>query len=241
MSILNSIKTLIPKPIKKVLRPIKYLFTNKYESELSWWRYSLKKDNGRFSNSHYERLMLAMAEEKNDEFLQGKIVADFGCGPRGSLVWAKSAFLRIGIDVLVDQYADEFTENIISHGMIYLKSTEHVIPLPSEYVDVLFTLNAMDHVNNFSEMCEELFRVLKPGGIFIAGFNLEEPVSICEPQQLNEKKIKKHILDKLEVLSYRITNKGPAENGYAPFFEGNLTYTPGQEGFLWVKARKNIH
>lgn len=241
MSIRNALKTLIPKPIKKGLRPIENLFTNKYKSELSWWRNSLKKDRGRFSNSHYERLMLAMAEEKNDEFLQGKIVADFGCGPRGSLVWAKSAFLRIGIDVLADQYADEFTDNIISHGMIYLKSTEHVIPLPSDYIDVLFTLNAIDHVNNFSEMCEELIRVLKPGGEFVGGFNLEEPASPCEPQQLNEEKIKTNLLNKLEVLSYRITNKGPVENGYAPFFEGNLIYTPGQEGFLWVKARKTTH
>lgn len=180
--------------------------------------------------------MLAMAEEPNDDFLKGKIIADFGCGPRGSLVWAKSALLRIGIDVLADRYADEFTDNIISHGMIYVKSTEHVIPLPSDFIDVLFTLNAMDHVDNFSEMCKELIRILKPGGVFIGGFNLEEPASPNEPQQLNEKIIKKNLLDKMEVQSYRITNKGPVENGYAPFFDGNLSYTPGQEGLLWVKA-----
>ena len=116
--------------------------------------------------------MLAMAEEPDDNFLKGKIVADFGCGPRSSLFWASSASLKIGIDVLADRYADEFTDNIISHGMIYLKSTEKVIPLPSNFVDVMFTLNAIDHVDSFSNMCSEIIRVLKPGGDFIGSFNL---------------------------------------------------------------------
>lgn len=238
MSIRSILKTIIPEPIKQLIRPIRNRFVNKYKSEMSWWRNSLGKDNGIFSNNHYARLMLAMAEESDDKFLSGKIVADFGCGPRGSLVWAKSANLRIGIDVLADHYADEFKDNILSHGMIYLKSTEHVIPLPSNFVDALFTLNAMDHVDHFSDMCEEIIRVLKPGGLFIGGFNLEEPASPNEPQQLTEKKINENLLEHLEVQSYRLAAKGPANNGYAHFFDGNYSYIQGEEGFLWVKARK---
>jgi len=210
----------------------------KHDAELNFWRSRFKIDRGKFSNSHYERLLLAMAEEPSDDFLSGKIVADFGCGPRGSLVWASSALLRIGIDVLADRYADEFTDNIVSHGTIYLKSTENVIPLPSDFVDVMFTLNAMDHVGNFPVMCKEIIRVLKPGGEFIGSFNLEEPRSSCEPQQLNERIIKENLLNYLEVQSYRITKKGPEEDHYAPFFEGVLSYELGQEGYLWVRARK---
>ena len=182
--------------------------------------------------------MLAMAGESTDDFLKGKIVADFGCGPRGSLVWARSALLQIGIDVLADRYADEFTDIITSHGMIYLKSTENVIPLPSGFVDIMFTLNAIDHVDKFSNICIELLRVLRPGGEIIGSFNLEEPSSPCEPQQLNEKIIKENLLNHLEVISYRITKKGPKGDLYAPFFNGNLSYRIGQEGFLWVRARK---
>jgi len=198
----------------------------------------LKIDNGIFKNSHYKRFMLAMAQEPNDEFLKGKVVADFGCGPRGSLVWASSAFLRIGIDVLADRYADEFTENIISHGMIYLKSTEKVIPLPSNFVDVMFTLNAIDHVDSFSNICSEIIRVLKPGGDFIGSFNLEHTATPNEPQRLNEKIIKENLLKSLDVKSYRITKQGPDENPYAPFFEGNLCYEQGQKGFLWIRGNK---
>lgn len=238
MSIRNILITILPEPIKQILRPIRNRFLKKYDAELSFWRSRLEIDKGKFKNSYYEQLMLAMAEESSHDFLKGKIVADFGCGPRGSLVWASSALLRIGIDVLADRYADEFKDNITSHGMIYLKSTENVIPLPSDFVDIVVSLNAIDHVDNFSDMCNEIMRVLKPGGEFIGSFNLEEPASPCEPQQLNEKIIKENLLNNLEVQSYRITKKGPKENYYAPFFDGNLSYKPGQEGFLWVRARK---
>lgn len=172
MSILNVLKTVIPEPVRQALRPLTRPLLNrlipKHDAELNFWRSRFEVDKGKFSNSHYERLLLAMAEEPSDDFLSGKIVADFGCGPRGSLVWASSALLRIGIDVLADRYADEFTDNIVSHGMIYLKCTENAIPLPSDFVDVMFTLNAMDHVDNFPVMCKEIIRVLKPGGEFLA-------------------------------------------------------------------------
>lgn len=243
MWIQNRVKAILPSSIKEKIRHGIFGFSKKHDEELAGWRNKLKIDNekfhdGRFHNEHYEQIMLAMAEEPNDDFLKGKIVADFGCGPRGSLVWAKSALIRIGIDVLADRYADEFKDNVISYGMIYVKSTEHVIPLPSEFVDVLFTLNSIDHVDNFSEICKEIVRVLKPGGLFIGSFNLEEPPTSHEPQQLNEDIVKKNLLDNLELLSYRITARGPENNFYGPFFEGNLSYQKGQLGYLWAKARK---
>jgi SAM-dependent methyltransferase len=240
MKILEILKKIIPAPIKKMLRPLKYMVLSKTASEMSFWRSRLEIDGGTFKNSNYQKLLLAMAQEPDDSFLKSKTVADFGCGPRGSLVWAKSARLRIGIDVLADLFSEEFTENIISHDMIYLKSTEKVIPLPSDFVDIMFTLNAMDHVDSFSNMCREIIRVIKPGGDFIGSFNLEEPATSSEPQTLNEKIIKENLLDHLDVQSYRVTKPGPPEDLYAPFFTGNLSYDPGQRGYLWVRARKRV-
>jgi ubiquinone/menaquinone biosynthesis C-methylase UbiE len=239
MSILNTLKKITPQPIKGIIRPIYHLFINKYDGELAFWQSRFEIDNGQFTNAHYRHLMLAMAEEDDDKFVEGKIVADFGCGPRGSLTWATSAQLRIGIYVLADRYADEFFSNIISHRMIYLKSTEKAIPLPSDFVDIMFTINAIDHVENFPIMCNEILRVLKPGGKFIGSFNLEEPASLMEPQKLSEKVIQDNLLNQLEVQSYRITEKGPADDPYAPFFSGSLFYRPDREGYLWVKARKS--
>ena len=223
----------LPEPVKVPLR----LFHGKYNEELAFWRERFEA--GQLSDpatgAGYERLMLGMAEEPNAEFLHGKIVADFGCGPCGSLVWARNALLRIGIDVLADRYADEFPNTIRSHGMIYVKSTEKIIPLPSDFVDVLFTMNAIDHVSDFPAMCGEIIRVIRPGGLFIASFNLNEPSQITEPQQLNEAAIAVHLLDRLDIRSYRTTRQG---QGYEPFLTGDTEYEPGEKAYAWVKAIK---
>ena len=87
-------------------------------------------------------------------------------------------------------------------------------------------------------MCAEILRVIKPGGLFIGSFNLEEPATACEPQQLNESIIRDNLLNSLEILSYRITKKGPDDDPYSAFFNGSMSYESGDEGFLWVKAMK---
>lgn len=224
--------------IRRSGRYIRNRLVSKSRSELSFWKRMLRADGGRFRNSWYERLMLAIAEEDTADFVNGKIIADFGCGPRGSLAWANGALVRIGIDVLADRYAEEFTDNILSHGMVYLKSTESVIPLPSGLVDVIFTLNAMDHVDDFGAVCDEVVRVLKPGGEFVGSLNLEQPSSPAEPQRLTEQIIENELLSRLEIKSYRLARRGPDEDVYAPFFYGTQSYTHGQEGILWVRARK---
>lgn len=242
MSVIKKFKRVIPAPVKKMISPITRRFKNKYEAELTFWKQRFAADNGTFQNSHYEKIMLGMADEPNSDFLTGKIIADFGCGPRGSLAWAKPAAMRIGIDVLVDMYVDNFPSITREHGMAYLKSTENVVPLPDDFVDVMFTLNAIDHVDNFSQMCQEIIRVVKPGGELICSFNLEEPATVCEPNQLTEAIIQRDLLNHLDTVSYRVSNKGPKEDKYQPFYSGEeLIYSPGEEGFLWVRAKKKAH
>ncbi len=214
------------------------LFRGKYREELSFWKSRLIRDGGTFHNSHYRALMLAIAGEPDGSFLSGKIVADFGCGPRGSLVWAEAASLRIGIDVLADRYADEFTDNLLAHQMVYLKSTEKVIPLPPAFVDVMFTVNAMDHADSFPAMCSELVRVLKPGGTLIASFNIGAPATITEPHPLTEELVHDTLLQHFEVHSYRLSSKGPENNQYGPLLDNRPVYEPGREAFLWVRAVK---
>ena len=227
-----------PRPIINIFKSFYGKFSNKYSGELLYWKTRFEMENGKFGNEHYKKLMLAMADNEDDCFVQNKIVADFGCGPRGSLAWAKSAKLRIGIDVIADKYAEEFKDNIINHDMIYLKSTENVIPLPSNFVDIMFTLNAIDHVDSFGVMCKEVIRVIKPGGLFIGSFNLEEPPTLNEPQSLNEDLIKRNLLDNFQILNYRLSRKGPKEDLYKYFYSNELSYDKGEEGFLWVTAKK---
>lgn len=224
--------------IKRLLKRIKRLIISKYKAEMAYWLRRYREEGQTFRNAHFEAIMLAIASEGDHEFIRGKVVADFGCGPRGSLVWAGEALLRIGIDVLADRYVDEFTDSILEHNMVYLKSTERVIPLPSDFVDVMFSMNALDHVRDFPQMCKEIVRVIKPGGLLIASININEPPTAEEPQTLTEDMIRKYLLDFLEVESYKVADKLSDQDRYRDCLKQIPKRTPGAPGVAWLRARK---
>lgn len=204
----------------------------KYPEEIAYWQNEWTA--GRFHNDYYEGTMLTVAQEPDGEFLRGKIVADFGCGPQGSLCWAKMARARIGIDVLADAYA-QF--RIHDQDMIYVSSNERSIPLPSNYIDVMFTMNAMDHVSSFSAMATDVVRVIAPGGLFIGAFNLGEPPTFSEPQTLTEDRVRNVLLRHFEVKSVRSAARGPAGDAYQHIREGGGRAPQG--GYLFcVRAQK---
>ena len=206
----------------------------KRAAEMRYWRERWEAEGQAFENTHYRTLMLGMAGEQDASFVEGKVVADFGCGPRGSLCWATEATTRIGIDVLADAYA-EF--NVAAQNMRYVCSTEKAVPLPSDSIDILFTVNAMDHVVHFEVMCRDIVRILAPGGQFIGSFNLDEPRTPAEPQTLTEDRVKHCLLDQLEVTSYRTATRGPDGNAYQNCFDGTPAPSSGPR-FLWVRATK---
>ena len=184
--------------------------------------------------------MLSIAQEKDDFFLENKVVADFGCGPRGSLKWMKSPAIKIGIDVLANQYIEEFGEELIQHDMIYVTSTEQYIPLPKESVDCLYTINSLDHVNNLEVMSKEILRILKPDGLLLASFNLNEPSTECEPLTLTEEKLTYYLLKNFEIETYRLARQGK-QNIYENMESGHLVQDiAGERAVLWVKAKKNV-
>lgn len=205
----------------------------KHAHEFRYWRKRWRDEGRTLRNGHYERIMLAMAGESDQSFLKDKVVADFGCGPRGSLCWATQARERIGIDVLADAYKHL---GAAGHNMRYVRSTETTIPLPDASVDVLFTLNAMDHVHHLEEMCGELLRILKPGGMFIGSFNLDEPPGISEPQTLTPELLESLLLRRLDVESRRIAPTGPPNSTYEYFFTPPPPDATGPRK-LWLRGR----
>ena len=207
----------------------------KYACEIEFWQEKFDAENGEFDNAFYKRLFLAVAGEENQDFVKDKIFADFGCGPRGSLQWADQARLRIGIDVIADAYTRFNTRR---HDMCYVTSTEKWIPLPSNYADVLSTINSIDHVDDFPALCSELRRVMAPGAIFLGSFNLDEPSARCEPQTLTEELLKTHLLRYMNVESYRIAPKGSGEGGPCKFLfeEQPVDTTATKFRVLWVRA-----
>lgn len=218
---------------------IKKFTLGKCDSELMFWTKRFIEEGHRFQNAHYKELMLNIAQETSDAFLDGKIVADFGCGPRGSLAWTDKPAIKLGIDVLAGRYLENFGDELIKHGMVYVTSSEERIPIPDGFVDYLFTINSLDHVANLEKMAFEILRILKPGGNIIASFNLNEPKTVCEPQSITEEVVRTHILKDFEIQSYRMAYKNTA-NAYLNMWNNNLvdSLESNKAGVLWVRGQK---
>lgn len=211
---------------------------DKYDSELDFWYTQYIKEGG-FNNNHYRKLMLAIAEEENDDFWQGQVVADFGCGPRGSLAWTDTPAIKLGIDVLAVQYMKLFGDELNKHNMIYVVSDEKRIMIPDKYVDCLLTMNSLDHVADMGAMVSEILRILKPGGQLLASFNLNEPQTVCEPLTLTEELLNEYLLKYFKIISYRKAIKGK-QGTYDNIINNRFVYESdnNQPMVLWVKGEK---
>jgi len=111
----------------------------------------------------------------------GKRVLDIGPGPRGSLEWADNAKLRVGLDPIADRYMDV---GIVGQDMSYVMASSSKIPFPSNYFDIIVTLNALDHVKEMDSTITEIERVLRPGGFFLVQVDVQHSATPCEPQRL---------------------------------------------------------
>lgn len=211
----------------------------KHDGEMGYWKDQYRAEGNKFENAHYKKLMLDIAQESDDKFLDGKVVADFGCGPRGSLAWTDMPRIKLGIDVLARDYLENFGEELIKHNMIYVTSSESRIPIPDAFVDYLITINSLDHVDNLEQMSGEFLRILKPGGILLASFNLNEPQTECEPQTLTEEIVKNKILQYFEIESIRMAYKSE-DTAYQNMWNNNFvdSLADNRPGVLWVRGKK---
>ncbi len=224
---------------KDLARKIFYAFMDKHSAELRYWKRCYRLDGQKFSNSHYEHLMLSMANEHDPAFMEDKVVADFGCGPRGTLAWIPHARLKLGIDVLTLEYLKYFGSCMQTHDMLYLASTEDIIPLPDKCVDIIFSMNSLDHVADLPRISAELSRILKPGGELIGSFNLNNPPTKAEPQSLNAELIMHSLLQGFSISHQYISAPNPEGYLYQPLIDRQFIDPGGKEAIMWVRAKKN--
>lgn len=208
----------------------------KYEAEMAYWNDRFQKE-GQLGNAHYRRLMLAVTGQP-DEFFAGKVVADFGSGPRGSLEWCKLAKARYCIDVLVDDYR---SLGIDAHEAEYIKSSEDSIPLPDETVDIMLSINAIDHAVNWRHMMQECIRTLRMGGTLAMSINLDEAWSPAEPNTIRLGEVLDELAGRIFIQRIKAANRAEGPNKYSHLFEWSETGKEpalygGAWGVLWFSG-----
>ena len=114
-----------------------------------------------------------------DQFLEGvniagKKVLDVGCGAGGCdvvLVRDHGAAHVHGIDIeqpVLDRCVARARNEGLSESLSYQKVVPGPFPLADESYEVVFSKDALIHIEDKQALFVEVFRVLKPGGLFVA-------------------------------------------------------------------------
>lgn len=106
--------------------------------------------------------------------LAGKSVVDIGCGAGGitlSLVRDHGAGQVIGLDVEAPVCA-QARRRVEAAGLADRIEIRQVspgpMPLPDASLDIVFSKDAIVHIHDKEALAKDAFRVLKPGGLFVA-------------------------------------------------------------------------
>ena len=170
-------KTNIP-VIDSALRRISFKY--KEIAELGYWKIKHKKE-AVFSHTHYKQYFTTHFGI-DETYYKNKVILDIGCGPRGSLEWAKMAKSRIGLDPLASPYRKLGTKR---HEMIYINSYSENIPLRRGICNVVSSFNSLDHVNDVRRTIREIKRVTSSEGLFLLIVEVNHIPRICEPHRIS--------------------------------------------------------
>ena len=144
--------------------------------ELNYWKVQKFREK-QFTNFHYREFFIDYFKLE-ENFYKGKKILDLGCGPRGSLEWAKNAKQRIGLDPLAKKY---LKLNEGKHQMTYVEGKSEEIPFAENYFDVISSFNSLDHVENVEKTVTEIARCLKIDGLFLLITDIHERPTLTEP------------------------------------------------------------
>jgi SAM-dependent methyltransferase len=212
---------------------------DKNTGELQFWEGWVAENGPGPEPDYYRKFMMDMGDIRDEKFFADRVCLDIGCGPMGSLTWLRNARFAIGLDPLAEAY---MRFGIERHSMLYLATSAERIPLPTGYVDIVFSMNSLDHVDQLFAVCKEVRRVLKPGGFFIGSLNLDEPPTLEEPWTLTEELLEEHLFKGWEKQFYKIRPKlhDPSHFGpYRYFYEEcpkELLNKPGPRS-LWCRFK----
>jgi SAM-dependent methyltransferase len=118
----------------------------------------------------------------------GKTLLDIGCGGLPKALGFKDCS-AYGVDPLINAYrAIGFPMESFSRRLTYLQAPAERVPVSNAFFEAVISVNAIDHVSDFSAVAKEIRRVLKPGGTIRLQAHYHKPTPL-EPHSLEDELI----------------------------------------------------
>lgn len=118
-------------------------------------------------------------------YWSGKVVLEIGCGPLNLARWLAGATV-IGVDPLIDEYIEMGYPNTLLENEC---GTAECIDFGDDMFDAAFSVNAIDHVDDFAKAISEVERVTKPSGEIRIEVHYHRPTT-TEPHSLSDDVVK---------------------------------------------------
>ncbi len=167
-------------------------------TEKKWWQNYLKnKDVPTYINwkKKYWTTFLQSIEQHLPE-LNTATILDIGCGPAGLFINLQSNQVT-AVDPLIHTYEKDlqhFKKEWYPNTTFINSSIESY--LPKIQYDVIFCINAINHVQNITQCYQQLYSWLKPGGILVISIDAHNydvlktifktlPGDVLHPHQYN--------------------------------------------------------
>lgn len=117
--------------------------------------------------------------------------------------------------------------------------TENHLPLMDGDTDVVYCVSVLEHIHNFENTIEEVYRILKPGGLFILTIDLDAcgylDISVDRYYKLREVLLKYFDLKKPEIAVHPM-DELKCHNGPIPYF----VYSTRQKWMFHLKERIKV-
>ncbi len=136
--------------------------------EYKWWQRYLQKKNAeeylQWKESYW--LDLLQSVSKHISLPEGTVILDAGCGPAGIFIALKGN----GVDA-IDPLLDKYRQLPHFQPQRFPWTNFKTIPIESldetEKYDIIFCMNAINHVNDINVCYDHLVRALKPDGVIV--------------------------------------------------------------------------
>lgn len=146
------------------------------QSHFDWYAHNSKQ-----SYSDYENTPFWLAADKiafepwREQIRSGKFLLDVGCAQGRSTFKLMDLDIQIlGMDVskhLVRQAIERYRKGIFRARATFIAADANGLPLNDDVIDYLLIYGVLHHLPDPTRTCQEIERVLKPGGIYFGSEN----------------------------------------------------------------------